>query len=319
MDLLFVKNKEDLKNAESSLTIDLDLDSVKSYLLDVEGIVVGTIGEESVDEVMLAPDVLRLIKSAVVNIALAEYSNTGSMLITNSGFQVAKSDSRLPASDKKLLAFRKSRSEKGWLDLERAITLMDARKSVFPIWHASDLRRAYHSTLFKNSEEFAPFAGLRITAQVFRMIKHQIEFVQEDRLKPILGEELFGDLMEKSLQGEILDNSYKVLLRRCLRVLGPLAIADAIPYQLIELDGTGVYQASVMALGGSSDNVEQKNVAQQRVLQNAMGRLINEGEANLVQLKKWLNEKADAFADYKVRKVYPMQDFNDRDSDVYLM
>ena len=311
-----ITDVDQLKEACSGVSVLLSLESLTSFIDDVETRVVLMIGEPALANVLGHPLAYGVLRRVVVNLALDGYASTGAIQISDSGIHVSKSEKLLPASDKKLLAFRRDAKERGWSAFEQLVSVMEGNKPVFTGWHGSEYRKAYLNCLFHSSTEFSSFAGISISADLFQVIKARIAFVEEDVL-----ERDFGDLVESIRSGLLAGNlevKYKKLLRYFLRVLGPLSVADAIPYRLVEVSESGVYQSSVSTFGTASDNVEGKSIPQQRILMNVLMKLETEGESNLVKAKKWLNDNKSEFPEWGQKDVYPVQSINDGDLNIYV-
>lgn len=325
--MIFVTTDEQLKEACSAVTVDLRIESVRSFLLEVETDFILIIGKVAKDELVAAPDheATVFIRAASVHLALAAYASSGSMQISDSGMHVSKSDRLLPASDKKIVNFRRDHHRTGWAFFEKAVQAMDGDAVAFAGWRASEERERFRELLVDYSFEFNRYSKLTIEADVFQRLRKEISTVETDMLEPILGATLLGKLRDKK-NGEDgglgdADSLWRKLLGKALRVLGPMTLAEALPYQLVELGMGGVFQLSEAALSSTSDNIESRAVVQQRVLGNVLLRLVTEGEAEQERLRKFLNKHRDVFADAPVHEIAPLARINEgnEDSNVYFL
>lgn len=316
--MIFVTNDEQIKEACSGVNVDFSIHSLLSYLEDAEEKLCKIIGEASNDEILADVAALKAMRKAIVNLALDAYASTGAVQVSDSGIHVSKSDKLLPASDKKLLSFRRDAKERGWQSFEMLISIMEGRKVDFPTWGASEHRLNYLNTFFHSSSEFGAFSGVSISAHLFQLIRPQIAFVETDVLEANFGEALVSEIRAKHL-ANVLTPAQKKLLRYFLRIVGPLSVAEAIPYRTVQLDENGVYQSSVSTFGTNSDNIEGLSVVQQRILSSLMMKLTTEGEAMIVKARKWLNENAADFPEWQTQVVHPIVNMNDGDSNVYFM
>lgn len=309
----YFKNDSEFKEACSAIDAKFELDSIRTYVLDAEYSIEPIIGIATAEAVSEDNDLLSVMRSCIANLALGAYTSSGAVMISNAGIQVATGSNRAPASDKKLMAFKRDAMERGWQNFERLITMLE-RKKTEP-WIGSVERKMYMSTLFSNSTEFGPFGGVGITATVFQGFKNTIENVQDDLLEPVLGRELLDHLIGFNSQS-ISDINDKKLQRLCMRVVAPQVVADALRYNAIELSEGGVYQSSITA---ATDNVEVKSSAAASSLLRTINRLTQESEACLVKLNKFLKEHADVYSSAKA-SVYPGDKMNqERDSNLYFM
>lgn len=107
--MAFITTNEQLKKANSSLTVNLEIKSLLSFLADAESEFRSVIGFDAFVELEGKETLFsyEAMCSAIVNLALYHYADSGQLLISDAGMQVAKSDSRLPASDKKIVSFKR--------------------------------------------------------------------------------------------------------------------------------------------------------------------------------------------------------------------
>lgn len=311
---------EQLKEANSAVSVDLELASLASYIDNAEAEIIRIIGEATLTEVLDAPVGLSLLRRAVVDLALADYSSSGAIEISNKGIHVTKSEKYLPASDKKLLNFRLDSFNRGWRSFEQLIVVIEASPMGYPQWRASHHRTDYFNTLFRDSGEFSSFGGIGISASLFKVLKPIIQRVQEDVLYNQYGEDLVDSIITKRLAGALTPDERK-LERKLMQVLAPTALAEAIPYQMVQIQEGAVYTASIAALSSGSDNVLQLSAVEQSRLRSLLFRLSTEGESKMVGTLKWLKENASKFQDFKGvdRVVYPIEKVNDPDSNIYLL
>lgn len=307
-----------LKEANSAVSNDFDIVGLRTFIERAEDEVVLLIGEAAADEVLANTAALGVIRRCLADLALDGYASSGAILISNSGIQVATGSNRAPASDKKLLAFRRDARERGWQAFEQLILVMERQPTGFDGWKASGERKAYFSTLFSGSGEFGPFGGVAISSTLWMRMRRQIEFVQDDYLVDILGRVLLDGLIALNVV-PTLDAKKKQLQRLCMRAVAPLAVADAIRYNMVVLGENGVYQSSV-ASSTTGDNIEIMGTASGSAINRTLLRLSTEGEAMLVKVRKFLKDHAADFAGVTVGSIYPVQDMNDDpDRSVYLM
>lgn len=309
--MAFITNDQEIKKANSSVTIDLSIESLRSFLADAEDRFMKLIGVLPFQELEVKEDTdaHKKMKSAIVNLALFYYADSGQLLISDSGMHVSKSTNLLPASDKKIVSFKKGVSEKAWADFETCVFLMETQKAEFIVWHAGEDRKRYLCSFINDSSTFNFHSSIRVTPQLFQDIRSEIKRVERDSLLPVLGEDLTDELLAKYIAdgAEPISPIFKKLHRRICDVIAPLALAGAIPYQVIDFSSKGIFQRSLSA---QSDNIEVESTANTRSLQRVMNRLISTGEAELESLRIWMNENISEFQGYKKQAIAPMAEIN---------
>ena len=284
--------------------------TLKSYIESAENEVIMVIGLATADKVLADEGTLTIMRRIVANWALEVYANSGVLRIGDAGLHVEVGSTRSVASDKKILAFKRDCQELGCMALEELINNFEVRSAEFGEWRTSDERKQYFDTLFRSSNEFGPFGGIPITASLYRNIKRQIQFVQDDYLQPILGDVLLDKLIGMSVVSLNASANDKRLQRLAMRVVAPMAVAEALAYRVVELRNDGVYQKSI---SGSNDNIEEQSIAGSRALNGLSIKLTSEFEANRVKLIKFLTDNSTDFPTALVsqKSIYPVQQMND--------
>ncbi|MFD2741964.1 MULTISPECIES: DUF6712 family protein [Sphingobacterium] len=313
-----VTQDDQIKEACSGVDVNFSLVGLQTFIDDAEFEILQLIGDNSLPELLADNFGARILRKAVVNLSLDGYASTGAVQISNSGIHVMKSGTMLPASDKKLITFRRDAKERGWKAFEQLLSYMESHKKSFPLWHSSIERLNYFDTLFRNSNELAQFSGITITAHLFQIIRPQLRFIQDDVLVKNFGSELISHLHSKLLQ-DSLQMVDRKLLRIFHRILGPLAVAEAIPYRAVQVTESGVFQASISTFGTNSDNIEGLTVVQQRILSSLLTKLTSEGESQIILAAKLIDANPQDWGSFNVAKPFNPEGFNDPESNVYLM
>jgi len=304
--------QQQLKSAVGAVDKNFSPFTLKSYIESAENEVATVIGMATADKILSDANTLPIVRRIVANWALEVYANSGAIRVGDAGIHVEVGQNRSVASDKKILAFKRDCQELGCKALEELINTFEVRSAEFGEWRLSNERKQYFDTLFRSSNEFGPFGGVPITASLYRNIKRQIQFVQDDYLQPVLGSVLLDKLIGMSVVALNATDNEKRLQRLAMRVVAPMAIAEALAYRVVELRSDGVYQKSISA-AGSNDNVEEQSVAGSRSLNGLAIKLTSEFEANRVKLIKFLVENAADFPTAPVtqKSIYPVQQMND--------
>jgi len=322
--MIWVTTDDQLKAAVSSVTVDLRLESIGSDLRYAESEFIRLIGSVAANELKENDDHLATvyIRSAAVNLALAHYADSGSLLISDSGMHVSKSNNLVPASDKKIVAFKRGRFQDGWGYFEKCVAQMEAAGETFSGWLASEERARYMALFVDYSFELDMYSKVRVTPDLFQRLRSEIRKTEVDLISPVLGSTVWTELKSRKRgEGGGLTGMWQLLLEQVLRALGPLAVSEALPYQMVEVGKDGVFQLSEAALSSTSDNIEARNVVQQRVMSGLLTRLVSEGEAELERLRKFINANRNALDGAPCHEIAPMANINKGldDSNIYFL
>lgn len=315
--MAFITTIDQIKKANSSVTVDLSINSLRSFLADAEDRFLNIFGTDSFAELegKTSENAYEKMKSAIVNLALWLYADSGQLLVSDSGMHVSKSPTLLPASDKKIVSFKRGVYRKAWGCFEQCLRYLEAGKLVFPVWHNSDQRKDYFSTFIGYSTVFAQCSSVQVSEDLFQLLRSEIRTVERDSIAPLLGEDIIDDLKTKLLNGTELTAIEQKCISKLQLAIAPLALAGSIPYLLIDISASGIFQVSEAALSSQSDNIEAKNIPNMRSLQRTMNRLISKGEAELESLRIWMNENQASFSGYELQPIAPMASINEDLSD----
>ena len=162
--MALIENREELKNDNSSVTVNLSVDSLQSFLDDaINQHIIPAIGRDTYNlllskdfEALSAEETLLLfVQKAVVNFALAYYSNYGSLQLSDSGAHVTQSDGMRAASDKKIMQLRKESFRAGFAALEYAVEFLEKNLATFVAYSASDEHKENRASFINSSIEFS--------------------------------------------------------------------------------------------------------------------------------------------------------------------
>lgn len=310
--MAFITTNEQIKEANSSVTVDLSIASLRSFIADAEDKFRPIFGISAFEELEAKTEekAFKKMQTAIVNMALFFYADSGQLLISDTGMQVAKSANKLPASDKKIIAFKRGVFRKAWASFEQCLMFMEAEREKFPVWNVSKNRELYVSHFIVFTADFNVSSNIQISEDLFQVLRSEIRAVERDVLPQLMGETFFNAMITKLRNGTNLEEIEDIAATRIRNAIAPLALAAAIPYLQVDITSGGVYQLSEAALSSQSDNIQNRSIPNERVLQSTMNRLISAGESELESLRGWLNTNRASFPGYLEQKVAPMADFN---------
>ncbi|KAA8483760.1 hypothetical protein BDE36_1774 [Arcticibacter tournemirensis] len=325
--MALIDNDIELKKHNSSITKQLSVPSIQSFLADAETkYIIPAVGRAQFNATVAAKPtivvgsnaetLLLALQKASVNFAIAEYANFGAVSIDDSGLFVRKSDSKAPASDKKVMALREQSMSAGYDAIELAVDFLEEHISDFPVYAASDEHIENRSRFINSSREFPQ--KLPVNPTLFASIKSIISKVEDDYIVTVLGDDLDGQLRTK-IRNKSLTELDKELLRMIRKAVGSIAIAEAIPYRLVSFDGTGSYVRSE-TVGGISGNVENRSPAEIQRMQVTMNKLVTDGESDLERLRLWLNKHTTEYNTYTPSTMAVLNQVNEStDGAVYFL
>lgn len=316
--MALIDNPEEIKKHNSAVSITLKLADIQSFIDDsVNQHLIPAIGRDAYDDLVAGRAgyplnskqsvAFLLLQKAAVGFILAYYTNSGALQITSAGITVSKGPNTLPASDKKLMVFKRDNFDRGYNNLELLVNYLEANIDDFILYKGSDEHLSNRSLLINNSSEFQK-SGVNISnnAHLYQTLRTYQPDIERSAIVPVLGRALYGKLVAIILNGGGTDKE-KDLINQVRRPLAQLTMLEAIPWMAISLDAGGVYQLSE-TVGGISGNVENRSAAETSRLQAAMMSLECRSEGQLEDIKNWLTENSADFPDYVVTETININD-----------
>ncbi len=317
-----INSTEELQAVMGAVNNDLVFEAIQSFVDDAEtNHIIPAIGYAFYDK--LREDfltekqerALKMLRKAVANFAIHYYVAFGSVQIAETGIMVKRDANNLPASDKKVYQLRTQSRADAYKALEAAIVYLESNQADFTEYVA-DVAHANNRSLYINTTaEFSAGYDLRDNAEVFYRLRGVIRTVEENYIDNIL-----GDTLSTALREAILDNStttaQQKLIAKIAKASALLTIAEAIPYNLVTFDASGLVTTGIKS---NSDNVEDSNTGEMRRLQGIMNVAQRKGESEHAKLIKFLNDNAGDYTGYVSQTMATSGSVNDVDRGIYLL
>lgn len=303
--MALIRTIDDLKKHNSAISSEVELENIQSFISDaIYQQIIPAIGYEQYNALVTINDgnptadqkqLIDLIVKSITGFTIANFTDNGAVQITNSGIFVIKTEKSAPASDKKLLALKRTNLKSAYNSLELALKFLETKLNLFTEYANSYERKANLSLLINFAFDFQR-AGVAINydAQIFNTLKTFVRSATETYIEPVLGEDIIATLYSGILQNN-LSEDYKKLLQKACRPLAYFTMAEAIPYMVLSLSADGIFELSD-TVGGISGNVENRNPVSDRRLASAMTGYNMKAEAELESLRKFLIKNKDAYA-----------------------
>ncbi|MFD2163673.1 DUF6712 family protein [Paradesertivirga mongoliensis] len=318
-----IDTNAEIKRHNSSITTQLEVASIQSFIDDAENNhLIPAIGRAAFDALVAGKadyadgskekTLLLALQKACVNFALHYYSDNGGLIIDNAGIAVLTSTTKRPASDKKLISFKRQAFNSAHNSLELAVSFLEANIADFAIYAASDERVENRSRFINTSREFPQ--KIPVTAALYTRLKAIISKEEETIIFNMLGDDLLTDIRTKFLANNLTPTE-KTLVTKIRHVIGSNAIRKGITYGLVDVEATGSY-VHRDTVGGISGNVENRDPAELDRLKPVMQQLACDYESDLERLRIFLKDNVANLTGYTAPTEVVV---NDPDSNVYLM
>lgn len=317
-----INSTADLKSGLGTIQADLDFNAFASFVDDAElNHIIPAIGYPMYNALLadgLNADytkVLKLLQKAGANFAVHYSVASASVQISESGIFVSKSDSRLPASDKKTYMLRIQTRSAGFVALEAAINFLESNLDKYPEY-AGDAAHQLNKRFYINTTAlFSQGFDLFNNCEVFATLKTVMNTVEQNHIDPLLGNTV-STALRTAIKASSTSDIQNQLLARIAQAVAPLTLAEAIPYRLIGITASGLVNAT---LKGNIENAEQSTEGDLARLQAFMNKAQTRGESEIAKLKSWLATNIDSFEGYIAPDPDAASKLNDTERGLYFV
>ena len=162
------------------------------------------------------------------------------------------------------------------------------------------------SSLINFASEFQQYYNIGSSAKTFQSLRPIIKEVEEFYIKPSISREFFDALIEElQTNGELSDNNEKLMMW-----LGPAlchyTVARSIGRLQVKVTDEGFMVSSITSSG--ADASRQLTAADRSRLDLLRIEALEAGEAFMQNLKKFMNDNANDYAEYKASDAYTAED-----------
>jgi hypothetical protein len=300
--MTLLKTTDELKNYCSIVSLNLDIESLKSYIRKGERFIKESLGTAfynayntkynndtlTTDEKLLLP----FIQDPLTNISLYLWINGGQLKVSDVGVQIDHSNDKKTAFQWQIDAWKEDLEQTGFNGLDDLLTYLESKKSVFTDW-ASD------STAFTQNKQFfvldaVTFSGILDIGNSRRTFKKLAPFItmtHDMQLKPNLGDDFFNEL-KAALVGGTLSTEQKALVPYMQKCEVYFSLAQAYgPLRFVNKgNGLRVYETL-----NSIENADTQKAVGSLDAEANSRQMEELGKYYLMVLLKYLNEHASDY------------------------
>jgi hypothetical protein len=293
----------DIKRHNSAISANIRLDNLQSFIDEgLDRHVYHAIGYDQVTELITAKQtatpkqkrVLDLLQKATVAFMVYYWADQGAVQFSDLGIHVAKDNTKLPASDKKIIALKKQNISSGYTALETAVSFLEDNINDFPIYKGSAEHESNRALLINTATEFQG-SGVNINqdARLYATLRTYQETIESTYIEPVLLYDI-KEALHQAIMNNSLSPEQQQLLKRVRKAVAAFTMAEAIPYMVLSMDASGIFQLSE-TVGGISGNVENRSSASDKRLAIAMNRYQMSAEQHLEVVRKYLVSHREQF------------------------
>ena len=231
---------------------------------------------------------IQKLRKAISFLSVLKWIPFGNLVINSGGFGVTGTSNQQIASQWRVDNLEETCRREGYNALEQILEyLWSVDTGTFTDWDASDEKLNHRSTLFLTSKDFTKYYNIDNSYDFFCTIKPGINEVQQQYLKPILGDDFFDQIMDQIADDSVSANN-AVILTMAKRAAAPLAIYESVASLGIKLDRWGITTLET----SDQDTTVVRKPAQKERLSYALNKAGADGKKHLGNLRAYLNNNA---------------------------
>ena len=247
-------------------------------------------------------ELIKKLRKAISFLSVYKWIPFGNLNVNSGGFGVTGTPNQQVASQWRVDNLEEMCLREGYNALEQVLEyLWSVNEGTFTDWDASDEKLNHRAFIFLTSKDFSKYYNIENSYEFFCTIKPAIEEVQNQYLKPILGDDFYDQLMDQISSDTVSANNL-LIWTMAKRAVAPLAIYESVASLGIKLDRWGITTLET----SDQDSTKLRKPAPKERLSYALRKAGDDGRKHLGNLRAYLNNNAS-------ETLYPLY----YDSDLY--
>jgi hypothetical protein len=294
--------------------ITLDFEELENFIRQVEeDEIIPLIGDELYNELIDSVDdssapeslVKLLVKVRDVLAPLIFYNYIPFMngKQGQSGIMVVENDNERQAPRWMIEKMQTEAHNKAMKAAERLLSFLEKNADDYESWTSSDVYTEYKDGFIINATEFDKYVNINKSRRIFLALKTSIKRIEEWKIKPVLGDDLFDEIKQEIAENDISTNNIK-LLNFIKQAVASLSISEGITELAITIDEKGV---TLYEHTGTADDPKRVPAELQRI-NNYSTKKEYSGNTYLKQLEEFL---------IKNKTDYPLYNAGDADGEPF--
>jgi hypothetical protein len=297
---MLFKTIEEIKEHHGKLTLSFSFKDLKPYIKTVEeDYIIPAISQEEYE--LLQEDynvenpmplaqkkLLDKVRDVIAPLSLHYYMASAMGIHGQNGFFIVENQEQIPAPKWMVDRTQADAHTRGMKAADRLYAFLEINKADYPHWADSDSFTIFKSNFINSVDEFEKHIKIGKSRRTFLSLRPIMDNVEVTRIESALSPDLFDEIKEQILDGEITTANKKLLTRYIQPAVAQLTMAAAIMELPITIDehGASLYEEEKKAL-----SMDQKST----ISNNSKSR----GEIYLSDLQKYIYQNADNYPAFK--------------------
>ena len=162
---------------------------------------------------------------------------------TPAGFQVTVTDKMAPASQWRVGHTSTKCAKNGYKALQDLLIYLWSTSGVFSDWEASDEHDRHRALFVLNGKDIQSWVDIGNSYEIYCNLKPYIKTAMQFHVRPIVGQELYDDLVSENQANDVSDDN-AILLEKILPVCVFNALHDGLPRLSVIFNRYGIIEKS---------------------------------------------------------------------------
>jgi hypothetical protein len=241
-------------------------------------------------------DLLHQCRMAIGPLFCYYHADKSDVLFSDAGMQRVETQTNKTAYQEQRTKFKEANLAEGEKALELLIQFLEKNMDNYEEWTDSANFKRYRSLFIKTGTEFKELYPSHSPYRNYWAMRSKMQDVEENNIRPFLGDELFEELKEQLLQKEpdLTDEELK-LIEKLKKAIANFTVAFSIPLLNVRIASNGITIPAATTF--STNDVENTRSGITDKMFSTIIRSCNDtGAAWLNNSKKYLSENKTAFA-----------------------
>jgi hypothetical protein len=189
------------------------------------------------------------------------YADKADVKLSEAGMQRVETTNNKSAYQEQRTKFKEANLAEGENALELLIKFLEDNKDDYPAWAASNNFKQYRSLFIKTGFEFNDIFPSASPYRNYWSMRTKMVDVEENNIRPFLGDTLYIDLKAKSLLDDPGFSADEILLLSKLKkVIANFTVAFAVPLLSVRISGNGLTVPAVTFRATNDDAVSRSRI-----------------------------------------------------------
>ncbi len=189
-------------------------------------------------------ELLTKLQLVIANLAMAMFVPFNVVQFDANGIStIGKSEQRTSAYDYQVKDIVSELSRTGNDAIESLLLYLEEKSGVFTQYAESTNKTANKAGLVNNAVEFSKFYHIGESRLTFNALRNTYLNVEEDRLKPLIGQDLYDEIADPSLSNALKKRLLRISKKACVFQTVAEALELQLPFE-INADGLRVHYTS---------------------------------------------------------------------------